>query len=147
MSTVRDRSSDSYITSWIFCRLCYDYGLVPHLLSKPEASQLILRLNGKKNIGSRKGVGPSPRFPGASHKSKYTAASEAISHGPEGGLAFSEFVEFLTQLSLRGMLKDTYNSVFPTPYAKVISMLMTWGLVDMKKLHSVKAMTAKGKQT
>jgi hypothetical protein len=56
-----------------------------------------------------------------------------------GGLGFSEFIEFIAKIALIGMDGPNYHILFPTPFSKVLAMLMVWGIADVKKLDEVRA--------
>ena len=64
-----------------------------------------------------------------------------------GGLSFSEFVEFIAKIAVEGMnlrVNNNYHVLFPTPFAKVLSILTTWGLADLSVLEDVRAISSKG---
>jgi hypothetical protein len=54
-----------------------------------------------------------------------------------GGLSFSEFLEFLSYLALEGMSTEHYHHMFDTPFKKVLALLTVWGIADLKKLEEV----------
>jgi hypothetical protein len=60
-----------------------------------------------------------------------------------GGLGFSEFIEFIASIALFGMRTENYHILFPSPYAKVLSILTVWGLADLNKLEEVRAISLK----
>jgi len=61
-----------------------------------------------------------------------------------GGLSFSEFIELIASIAVIGMSdSSSYHVLFPTPFAKVLSILTSWGLADLSKLEEVRAITSK----
>jgi len=109
-------------------------------LLKTSATQQ--KLLGKSFVRGRapnsptKSIPPPPPPPPIS-----SAASMAKTLSPEErprGVAFSEFVEFICRISVDGMEKENYHSLFPTPFSKVLAILTIWGIADMKKLEEVR---------
>jgi len=54
-----------------------------------------------------------------------------------GGLSFSEFMEFLCAIALEGMSTEQYHNMFDSPFKKVQALLTVWGVADIKKLEEV----------
>lgn len=54
------------------------------------------------------------------------------------GLSFSEFVEAMALIAVKGLQQENYHLVFPTVYSKVLALLTVWGLADLKKLEEVR---------
>lgn len=54
-----------------------------------------------------------------------------------GGLSFSEFMEFLCVVAMEGMATQHYHTMFDTPFKKIQALLTIWGVADIKKLEEV----------
>ena len=48
-------------------------------------------------------------------------------------------MEFIAKIAVVGMDSPNYHVLFPTPFSKVLAMLMVWGIADVKKLDEVRA--------
>jgi len=59
-----------------------------------------------------------------------------------GGLAFSEFVEFVGKIAMQGLRATEYDRMFPTAFLKFQGILTVFGVADMDKLNSVRIMHA-----
>ena len=54
-----------------------------------------------------------------------------------GGLSFSEFMEYLCVVATEGMTTPHYHNMFNTPFKKIQALLTIWGVADIKKLEEV----------
>lgn len=114
------------------------------ICTKPLSCAQILSHLKEKPISPMKFNNNSHRV-SKSTKSNKTAASPtrldtspAIKSAKTGGLSFSEFIEFLARVALDGMQNPNYNSIFPTPYSKILAILTVWGVADMDRLEEVR---------
>ncbi len=62
-------------------------------------------------------------------------AKTQSSQRKDGGLSFTEFLEFIARAALEGMGFEHFDKLFPTPFAKIHAILTIWGVADTKKLE------------
>jgi hypothetical protein len=52
---------------------------------------------------------------------------------------FSEFVELVAVIALRGLSSPHFGALFPSPFAKVLAILNIWGIADLRRAEEVLA--------
>jgi hypothetical protein len=52
---------------------------------------------------------------------------------------FSEFVELIAAIAIRGLNTAHFSVLFPSPFAKVLAILNIWGIADLRKAEEVLA--------
>ncbi len=81
---------------------------MPFYFGKSEDRQLGLQ-------GGGTGLGNPPPAPGPGHQDNGGLPPVQ----PASGLAFTEFMEALASVAVVGMLEESYDHLFPTPFSKV----------------------------
>lgn len=52
---------------------------------------------------------------------------------------FSEFVELVAAIAVRGMNTPHFAALFPSSFAKVLAILNVWGVADLRRAEEVQA--------